>query len=123
MKTIHLLYKNKSEIKTVTKIVNLIFKIIDELKLFANNVLICNISKDDLRYYFLRFDLQNKNLLFNIKLYNSITKTIVIKSYVLTDLIRDCETKKIELKLNYDVKNMILKSKENVHNNITEVYI
>lgn len=123
MKTIHLLYKNKSEIKTVTKIVSLIFKIIDELKLFANNVLICNISKDDLKYYFLRFDLQNKNLLFNIKLYNSITKTIVIKSYVLTDLIRDCETKKIELKLNYDVKNMILKSKENVHKDITEVYI
>ncbi|MCC0675328.1 MULTISPECIES: hypothetical protein [unclassified Clostridioides] len=123
MKTIHLLYKNKSEIKTVTKIVNLIFKIIDELKLFANNVVICNINKDDLKYYFLKFDLQNKNLLFNIKLYNSITKTIVIKSYVLTDLIRDCETKKIELKLNYDVKNMILKSKENVHKDITEIYI
>ncbi|CZR97731.1 MULTISPECIES: hypothetical protein [unclassified Clostridioides] len=119
----HLLYENKSEIKTVTKIVNLIFKIIDELKLFINNILICNISKEDLNYYFLKFDLQNKNLLFNIKLYNSITKTVVIKSYVLTDLIRDCETKKIELKLNYDIKTMILKSKENVHKDITEVYI
>ncbi|NMS91297.1 hypothetical protein HGQ85_15345 [Clostridioides difficile] len=119
----HLLYKNKSEIKTVTKIVNLIFKIIDELKLFINNILICNINKEDLRYYFLQFDLQNKNLLFNVKLYNSITKTVVIKSYVLTDLIRDCESKKIELKLNYDIKNMILKSKENVHKDITEVYI
>lgn len=97
----------------------------NELKKMSIKILLDVVPDEEKNKVFVGIDQSKKDkMLVDIRIYNSLTKTIAIKSYTIIDLLRNCsDVSLVNMIVEKDMKDLYKKSKEHVYEKDTEVYL
>lgn len=109
------------ELSRALAISSMIKDMLEQVEHFAHCIVKDNVDEGELDYYSIKADISPDNTLYNLRLFNSETNTCIVKSYILLDLILDCSSMAIEIKMNYDIRDMLKKINEKAHKEYTEV--
>lgn len=92
-----------------------------EIEKFVNDIV--KDTGENMGNIFLKLFINKNQMLYEISLYNSFTKSIVTKQYPLIEFVQKGIDKQIEFELNYTIREMLLKSKDKVYKIDQTIYI
>lgn len=111
--------------KQAMKIANAIKSMLKELEKMGTKTLTEIVPEDEKDHMYVSIGQSNKSKeLVDIRVYNSATKSIAIKSYTMVNLLRECsDIFLVNTMIDSDMRNLYKLSKNKVFKKDTEVYI
>lgn len=98
---------------------------LEELQRVSIKLILSIVPDDEKDHIFVKVNQSKKDkMLIDMQVYNSLTKTIVTKSYTIIDLLRNCSDVTImNMIIESDMKKLYDKSKQRIYKQDTEVFL
>lgn len=106
----------------VEKLQELIVKLLKELENLSHSKIKEIAPIEEIDNLFIKTAL-DKDMLFDIAVFNSKTNAVVIKSYEIVSLLTICTTGTVESMIHMDIKELYEKSKAKIYSDVTEIYL